>query len=252
MKQNNMELDSQKDESGVSVTRYKRKLGENDIEYALVSRSTADVDSLLTLISRYDTGVNRLMIQYCLGLFKRAVLEKLRTGRAVNMLGLGTMFISATLDKNSTPSLSVGFTPSNEARLAVSDLDLTVANSVSRIPLIEDVFDFYRKKSDGTVSKGYSILLSGKRLRLDDGKEEKAAVYFAPVDSDGNTTGTADSWAKVERQDLNRNKPSELEFYLPSSLEAGTYRMIVSTWYDGRKSASMNRTAEFPNLITVE
>lgn len=252
---NNLILDSKKDESGVNVTRYKRTFGENEVEFAKVSRKTADVDSLLTLISRYDTGVNRLMIQYCIGLFKRAVLEKLETGRAVNILGLGTMYINATFKADGSPDLSVGFTPSAEAAEAVKNLETSVSDSVTLMPEIEEVYDLKTKSSDGKVSLGKDIRLYGKRMKLVDSETETAFVAFAPCGQNGIITETDKSlWKKVFASELSTNKPSELQFYLPDSLAAGTYKIVLSTCYsiNGKNAKAAARTCEFDAVIKAE
>lgn len=251
---NNLELDNKKSEDGVKITRYKRKLGKKEIEFANVSRKTADIDSILTLVSKYDTGINRLMIQHCVGLFKRAVLEKLESGSAVNLLGLGTMFINAAFNEDGKPELSVGFTPSDEAMDAVKNLDIVVTDYVSQNPEIEEVVDLKTRTTDGTVCAGKDIKVSGKRLKLVDSKTGMAYLAFAPCSADGMITEPDQAkWVKVIASELSVNKPSELQFYIPDSLPEGTYKIQVNTWYSrsGRNAKVPLRTGEFDKVIRV-
>ncbi len=249
--QNNFELDNEKDESGVKVTKYRRALGANEVEFARVGRSTADIDSILTLIGKYDTGVNRLMVQYCLGLFKRAVLEKLKTGRAVNLLGLGVMYINAALGDNGGTNLGVGFTPSAESAAAVQNLDATVAEAVASTPLITAIIDLYTQRDTGTLTAGHSVRILGKRLRLDDYNDDKAAVIFKPVGADRSVSSDESDWIAVPKEAMNRNKPSELEFYLPSELAEGRYEVTVRTHFSGHSTVSNRRERTLDGFVEI-
>lgn len=249
--QNNFYLNNEKDESGVKVTKYRRVMGANEIEFARVGRSTADIDSILTLIGKYDTGVNRLMVQYCLGLFKRAVIEKLKTGRAVNLLGLGVMYINAALGEDGNTNLGVDFTPSAESVAAVQKLDATVADAIANHPIITSIIDLFTRLDTGTLTAGHSVRILGKRLRLDDYKDDKAAVIFKPIGADGNTSGDESKWIMVPKEAMNRNKPSELEFYLPAELEEGKYAVAVRTHFSGHTTVSDRRECALDGIIEI-
>lgn len=249
--QNNFDLNPEKDESGVNVTKYRRALGANEIEFARVGRTTADIDSILTLIGKYDTGVNRLMVQYCLGLFKRAVIEKLKTGRAVNLLGLGVMYINAALGEDGGTNLGVGFTPSAESAAAVQNLDATVAEAVASSPLITSIIDLYTQTDTGILTAGHSVRILGKRLRLDDYKADAAAVIFKPIGADGSADGDVAKWILVPKEAMNRNKPSELEFYLPDALAEGRYEVTVRTHFSGHGVVSGRRESAFENIVGI-
>lgn len=249
--QNNFELNNEKDESGVKVTKYRRALGANEIEFARVGRSTADIDSILTLIAKYDTGVNRLMVQYCLGLFKKAVIEKLKAGRAVNLLGLGVMYINAAFGEDGDTNLGVGFTPSAESVAAVQKLDTTLADAVANYPLITSIIDLYTQLDAGTLTAGHAVRILGKRLRLDDYKDDKAAVIFKPIGEDGSTSGDESKWITVSKDALNRNKPSELEFYLPTELAEGKYEVTIRTHFSGHATVSERRESALDGFVEI-
>lgn len=251
---NNFELDNKKDESVVDIKRHKQMLRGKEVEYAVVSRKTADVDSLLTLISKYDTGIDRMMIQHCMGLFKRAVLEKLESGRAVNVLGLGTMYINAKLDADGNPNLSLGFTPSPEAAQAVKNIETVVTDSETLQPEITEVYDLQTKYSGGTISPDSDIRIHGKRIKLADYEDSRSFVAFAPCNKNGTITETDKSmWQKVYAADLSTNKPSELQFYVPKFLPEGTYKIIVSTHFlkNGKKAKTAARTCQSEQIIKV-
>lgn len=53
------------------------------------------------------------------------------------------------------------------------------------------------------------------------------------------------SWTKVNDSSLFRNKPSELNFFVPDSLTEGSYRIVLRTTYLGKDKSrkSMLETA---------
>ena len=250
--QNNLDLDTTKDESSVSVVKYKHKLGSKDVEYAKVSRNTADLDSLLSLIDTYGAGVSRTMVLHCLSLFKRAVLEKLKLGRSVNILGLCIAYISATLDEDSNATLSVKLTPLDDIVEAVDGIETSVTEAVSKTPSISQITDFKTLKT-GAFAAGNVVQLKGKYLKLADyDSSNKAGIYLASCDSDGVlVSNDKTTWIELANTSaLAKNKPSEVIFTAPDTIDPGTYKLIVHTYLSGAQATSTLRSGEYEGIIT--
>ncbi|WP_277950588.1 DUF4469 domain-containing protein [Treponema zioleckii] len=77
------------------------------------------------------------------------------------------------------------------------------------------------------VEDAHNFLLFGERW----------GIYFAPVDSEGKMTSDETSWVKVEESSLFRNKPSELNFFVPDSLSEGSWKIVLRTSYLGKSSS---------------
>ena len=77
--------------------------------------------------------------------------------------------------------------------------------------------------------------ITGANLKL--GSEE-SGIYFAAVDSDGDLEDSS-AWTRVDDSKVFRNKPAELNFFVPQTLDTSKeYRIIIKTNYI---SASVTR-----------
>ena len=252
MAQDKLSLSSEYDESTVQVVKHKLPFN-NDIEFLRVPRLTSDVNSLISTAKTYDADINTYEMKLFLSLFKRAVLEKLAAGRSVELLGLGTLYITASEDESSGTTFSLAFTPSSEARAAVQNLSANVSESVTKVPTVTEISDLKTNSTGDTLTYANAIKVKGTNLKLADYDDDnKAYVYFAACDSEGTIASNDKStWISVTLDKMNTNKPSELTFYLPDELAAGTYKMIILTYYSSGKTSSTARTGEYGNVLTV-
>lgn len=252
---NKMNLTYQDTESGVNLTRHKSYFNEAASDYLRVQRKTADIESLIATIQQKDTGINPYMIMHCATLLKEAVITKLSAGNAVDVFGLGTFYLTAnpSKDTGSQTKISVDFTPSQEARDAVAGVDVSVMQEENTDPVITGLKNLYTKKEGDVLSAGYSVRISGSRLRIA-GDESTEGIFFAPCKADGTYDLTGADWIQVKESALETNKPSSLSFFLPSGVIAGTYRLIIKTAASGtgsRINKTLVRTTLYGNTVTV-
>ena len=104
------------------------------------------------------------------------------------------------------------------------------------VPLLDRLEDFTSDTSNGTLTKGGVVRLTGAKLK------------FAAADPDQGlflvkSTGAATRVAKIMT-----NKPSEQLFGVPATLAAGTYRLEVRTKVKG---SSQLKTATLGAALTV-
>ena len=63
--------------------------------YARFDRTTVNIDHLIARIQKKEVGTNAIMAKHMASLFKAEILEALGRGEAVNVLDLGTLYITS-------------------------------------------------------------------------------------------------------------------------------------------------------------
>lgn len=120
-------------------------------------------------------------------------------------------------------------------------------------PVITELKNLYTQKGGNELSSGYSVRISGTRLRIA-GDESTVGIFFAPCKADGTYDLTGTGWIQVKESAIETNKPTALSFFLPSGVTAGTYRLIIKTAASGTGSR-INKTlvlsAVYADIVTV-
>lgn len=253
---NKMNLTYQNTNAGVNLTHHKNYFNAEASDFLRVQRNTADIEGLIAAIEQRETGVNRFMVMHCATLLKEAVISKLQLGNAVDLFGLGTFYITAfpSKDDPAQTKLSVNFTPSQEARDAVSNVIVTMTKEENTDPRIASLKNLYTQQEGNTLSANYSVRISGSRLRIA-GDEKLAGIFFAPCDDTGTHDTTGANWIQVKENDIETNKPTELSFFLPKTVTAGRYRLLVKTAANANGSGTLKtrlRSALYDSIVTVE
>ncbi|MCI1210137.1 MAG: DUF4469 domain-containing protein, partial [Treponema sp.] len=174
---------------------------------------------------------------------------------AVDVFGLGTFYLTACPSKDDTAqtNISVSFTPSQEARDAVANVDVNITQEENSDPEITGLKNLYTQEEGDVLSAGYSVRISGTRLRIA-GDESDMGIFFAPCGEDGIYDLAGTGWIQVKESDIETNKQTTLSFFLPSDVTAGTYRLIIKTAASGkgcRINKTLVRTALYDNIVTV-
>ena len=216
-------------------------LKENSV-IASVPRNTISMDAVLNEAATLTTGLDKYQISHAAEIIFTRLLK---TGNAVSVLDMGTLYLVPTGAVDSTnPSTSdiQGFTARfSTAAKFQKELDgLTAANIqiTETNPVITAVVNTHTKEADGTLdgtlAATFSARLTGRKLKLGG---EVCGLWFAKVttDADGNETLTDESeWIQVPGDYITRNMPSEISFDLPRTLEEGaTYKIILRTSISG-------------------
>ena len=187
------------------------------------------------------------------------MLELLKSGKAIDMLELGTLYIKpeGSIEGENpsiedVPPMTLGFTPSTKALDAVKDVAIAANISKKNLPEIERVFNVKSRSDSDEINAGYSIKIFGKRLRIG-GEEETTGVFFAPCDENGNYDKADKSkYLHIKASELVENSSSMLECNVPDVSEKGKYRLIITTAYRTKKENSkIERTGEYENIITI-
>ncbi len=243
----------------VNVTVHKNYLKDDDSTYAKVKRTTAKMNNIIATILKNSKLMDKATLVAAEMLFKDAILELLQQGVSVNLFELGTLYPSAQGNIENAnpsveeiPSLTLGFTPSDEALAAVKGTDISMAQLEETSPVINQIEDLLTHKTDCTVTNGMPVRLTGRRLKIA-GEDEKNGLFFAPIDADGSINSDESDWTRIEDEKFFKNTSTYLEFILPSSLTIDTSYSVVVRTSAGRGSRinKTMRTLIFEKPVTV-
>lgn len=164
----------------------------------------------------------------------KKILKMLEQGKAVNVLDLGTIYIAMKCNAKGKSEVSesgnfyIKFAPTELANKALASLSVDKIVFTDCHPEITAVADLSPDNDDGNLSSGKPCRINGGHLKI--GGTE-SGIWFAPVDSGGKVSDDESSWIKVDDSALFRNKPSELNFFVPETVSAGNYKIILRTSY---------------------
>lgn len=220
----------------VNVTIHKNYLKEDESTYARVQRTTAGMNNVIATILTKTKVFDEASLVATVMLFKTAILELLSQGVSINLFELGILYPSAqgnisTANPNISdiPTLTLGFTPSQEALEAVSKADISMAKIEDTNPTISNIEDLFTHKTDCTITAGKPMRLTGRRLKIA-GDATEVGLFFAPQDGDSNIDETEANWIKADGTSFFKNTQTYLELILPETLESGKqYALIIKT-----------------------
>jgi hypothetical protein len=222
-----------KPDAPVVVNLQTSRFGSGDY-FGKVSRYTVDTDNIIAYVAEKNPGVDMYAVRHSAELLKREMLSLIGSGYAISMLDLGTLFPSVNgpvSGSNPTaadiPGIIMKFTPSHEAQEAVSRIVVDTVTFTDGSPVVSEVTDLKTKKTDGTLSAGYSVRINGRCLKL--GGSEYG-IWFVPQKDDGTAEADETKWIAVDASLISRNDPSTLEFPLYAPIVSGTkYLLAVRT-----------------------
>lgn len=231
----------------VNVTIHKNYLKEDNCTYAKVQRTTAGMNNVIATILTHTKVFDEASLVATVMLFKNAILELLSMGISINLFELGTLYPSAQGNINSSnpniseiPSLTLGFTPSQEALDAVGKADISMAKIEDTTPQISTVEDLSTHKTDFTMTAGKPIRIMGRKLKVA-GEADSVGLFFAPQTAEGKIDESESDWIKASDESFFKNTHTYLELILPETLESGRKYAIVIKTAAGR-GKSVNKT----------
>lgn len=195
------------------------------------------------------------MLQFAAILIQKKILKMLEQGKAVNVLDLGTMYIALKCnakgksDDSESGKFYIKFSPTPLANEAISSLSVDKIVYADGRPEITTITDLSDTESEGSITTTKPCRLTGSRLKLGGGDW---GIYFAPVDSEGKMSTDETTWVKVDEENIFRNKPTELNFFVPSSLTAGNYQIVLRTGYLGKDKSRKTMVETVSDAITVK
>ena len=241
--------------TSLSVTLHQNYLKKDGTYYARVSRNTATFNNIISEIADENKGLDPHLLQYSAILIQKKILKMLEQGKAVNILDLGTMYIAMKCnakgksDVSSNGKFCIKFSPTQIAQDTVNSLNVDKVTFVENSPEITTITDLSTGKSDETISKGKPVAILGGKLKLSD---SGSGIYFAEVDEKGTYSNDMTSWISVPKNNIFRNMPSELNFFVPETLESEkSYRIVIKTNYLSKSQIRKDFVEVVSNSVTV-
>lgn len=246
-------------QDSVNITIHHSVISGKQCSFARVQRETAYIGNIIDKAIEMNPMMKRETLLFSAELLKNGILALLSSGKAVDILELGTMYIKpngcidgAEESLNAVPEMTVGFTPSEISVNAVKNVAIAANVTKKNVPSVTEIFNVKTRSFSDSLNAGYSVKLQGSKLKIA-GDEEKCGVFFAPCDESGNYEKNAfESFVHIKESELISNTTTNLEFNLPENMEKGTYRLIVATSYhSGKLCGKQVRLGEYENIVTI-
>ena len=241
-------------EGALSVKLYDSYFGNDGSCYGKVNRRTVGLEQIIAYEAERNEGVSPLIVQHSAALLQDGILSLLSMGYAVNVLGLGTIYLGTqgkiTGDKASdVGTLCARFTPSLLANETASKVSVENVIKASSSPVLSKVYDTVHPEALGKIAAGNVVHIDGEKLKLGG---EKFGIYFVPLDENGVRTEDETKWIRVKDNRVNANYPQSLEFQVPKSLTVGEkYCIAVRTQCGKSNYALKNAVTGFSDLVEI-
>ncbi|MCR5290246.1 MAG: DUF4469 domain-containing protein [Treponema sp.] len=227
-------------EGALNVTLYQNRMGDKGGYYGRVGRRTIGLNTLIGMIAKKRPGISEGIMQVTAGYLQEEILAMIAMGFTVNLLELGTLYLAPNggiggKQTKDVPTLVPRFTPSeklvNQAAAVVVE-KVTVA-AVG--PQIEKVVDTSNAEGDGSsVTIDKVVRITGTRLKMGG---DNNGVYFVPEIADGYLSEDESDWIKVDPHLVITNLPKKVEFYVPTTVQAGQkYAIAIRTQLSNSKT----------------
>lgn len=226
----------------VNVTVHQSYLTDEVTSYAKVQRQTAYIGNVIDKALEKNGVVDRETLLYVAGILRNAMLELLKAGKAVDLLEMGILYLTAkgSIDglnptASDIPPVDLAFTPSALARSAVAGVAVAEPLPENTLPAIKYFVDVDTCKQTDTFTANGSVKVSGQRLKIA-GEKSKVGVFFAPQQENGSYDDSGADWIQVDEEHIVQNTATQLLFALPKTLEKGKkYTAIIKTAFGGGK-----------------
>ncbi|MCR5621657.1 MAG: DUF4469 domain-containing protein [Treponema sp.] len=221
-----------------------------------IPRDTLTISNLAARVKDGDRGLDEYTVLKSAGLLKKECIRAIRRGQAVNLLGLCTMFIApeGTVDgENPAASLSqklaLRFSPTEEARKAVSGLKITKFIVNDGQPQIDGMLRLPGETPSDSFVAGKAVRLVGSRLKV---AGEDSGLYLCPADANGNISSDRADWTKIAEDQFSCNRPRRLEFFIPDDIAEGSYCIALRTSFNGSKKERKKAISTVSGVIKIQ
>ena len=204
----------------INVSIQKSTFSDNETFFGRVSRNTVNIDNLIKSICNKIPSYDKYELKRFAKDLKTEVQASIASGKSVNLLDLGTLYIALSSGMKVAPktasevsSLTVKFSPSKTLTKSVNKIEIDKIVYVNSSPLISNLECLWEGLPENTVKLNKIVRITGSKLKVEG---ENGGVFFCEVDSSGNTEPDESKWVKAI---ITRNLPKTLELYVPANLE---------------------------------
>ena len=207
---------------------------DDDSDYsAKVKLQSATVGDLADAIIADGNEYTKATLQAVFTHFENKIRTFITSGYSVTTDNLvfipkikGKFTKKGTWDSD-TNSFQCAINASKSFRETLSDVtpEFTGYVNSSGGALIDTVTDAVTGATDGTLTAGGTVTLTGTKIKV---TGDGSGLWFVAADEEGNYDEDGES---VQVDTFVSNDPSKLVFILPSTLGAGTYYIVIKTLF---------------------
>lgn len=230
------------------------------LRYGLIeNRLTADPDDYMAVVSDNETFTEEQIVERmisrgstvtkaeALGVieeFGLALEDILKGGNNVNtrLFGIypsiaGIFNGSADGYDSNRHSIRLNITPGNRLNRIIGEIKVQKIEITSPAPILDKFVNLKSKAVNETFSPGQIASITGLNLKYNEADSAQGIFFIA----NDNTETKVDN--------VSKNKPSELLFFVPDNLTSGTYQIEVRAVIPNHKKLTIGRL--LVNLVPV-
>lgn len=220
----------QKKDEKVTLLLYRNQFDDKSW-VGKIKRDTVSSENVCANIADRDPGVGYAMIIHVLELVQTEILRQIKLGHAVDVLGLGVLYVAPVGKISGTnpqpadiKSFTARFSPSALVREEAKTVKVEITKSIDGMPFVNHVISLKDGNTDGNLTMGRNVRLTGDKLTVGG---SGSGIFFAKADESGNIVAEEKNWIAVDTSYLPRNTSKTLEFTVPKGLETSTPYVIV-------------------------
>ncbi len=167
-----------------------------------VTRNTVTLENLIASISKKNEGISSYMIEHVANLLGDEMLIACQNGKAVDVLGLGTMYIAVSgaitgenPGESSIPGFKLNFTMSPKSQTVLSSLKVDQVVISDSCPVFDRIINVYDQNEDRVLTKDKGAKVIGSKLKV---AGEDSGIWFAPLDAEDNPSRDESTWIAVD------------------------------------------------------
>jgi len=241
-------------ENPISVNLYTSNLSKDGEMIGKITRNVTTLENMISSITKNNTGLSPHTIHHAAVLLQQEMLNSLRSGKAVNFLDLGVLYIGVKgfVQKSGTsaankPNFELRFTPSPLANDTLNSLTVEKITVSDSSPEINQIANPYNKE-DNTITPGKVCSISGKRLKL--GGNE-FSLSLIPVNDDGKPVDSA-APVIIDIDKVITNCDKSLWFFVPEDLDSSyKYRIRITTSFLKKTQSRKTPVSSDSTIVTV-
>ncbi|MCR5288677.1 MAG: DUF4469 domain-containing protein [Treponema sp.] len=220
-----------------------------------VTRNTVTLENLIADISEKNNGVSPYMIQHVASLLGDEMLKACQNAKAVDVLGLGTLYITVNGSvsgtnpgESSIPGFKLNFTPSQRAQESVDSLKVDKVIITDSNPVINTIINTFNQDQNDSLMKNKGVKIIGSKLKI---AGTESGIWFAPVLDDGEANKDESTWVPVDNKTISHNTAKKLEFYVPNSLTDAEYRIVIRTKFSSGGRELQTPVTAISKIVTI-
>lgn len=208
----------------------------NDYMAVVTDNETITTDQIVEQMIGKGSTVTKAEALSVIEEFSYAVVQAVASGQNVNteLFKVYPSISGVFNDQNdgfdkSRHSIRLSLNAGHRLAEAVANIELRKVEVAMAQPVIQQFTDLKTKAVNETFSPGQIASIKGSLLKFDEADETQGIFFIA---ADGTETRV---------QNMVKNKPSELLFFVPESLSSGSFQIEIRSIFRNYKNVRIGR-----------